>query len=255
VLDPVSFAPAGRLHSHWCPRPLAFASDFLCIKAPAWVPRSWALPWGIRCCGCLRNGFSRAIGIPARRVRCFCRSCYGLAAFSIAPFRLRETTTARNGAEPASGVKLPQELERLARAARLRSAMLQLVLLYSILAALYVLLRISLASAIRASGHLSVRNPAGDGAVGMAVGALAWPSFGQGLRRRLNGHLRLGMISFSPALCPWPGPTGTWCHALALCAIGLGNWLLRCLAIRPDQPSRKTRQSPWRGKVFGCRTI
>jgi len=190
----------------------------------------------------LRNGFA-AIGIGGGEF-VLLPLCYGLAAFSISTISIRETPREERGTSVWS--EIAEGFEVLRERPRLRSAMLQLVLLYSILAALYVL-AISLASAIKGLGPTQFGTLLAMSGVGMAVGALAVAQLGQGLRRRLMATSGLGLISFSLVLLGQV--TGNLVLTLAFCALlGLGASLL---AIPAQTTIQEDTPEPLRGKVFG----
>jgi len=170
--------------------------------------------------------------------------CYGIAALSIASIRVKEPPKDSQG----SGIwqEIGEGLQVLRHVASVRSAMVQLVLLYSILAALYVL-AISLASAIQGLGPTQFGILLAMSGLGLALGAVAVAQLGHGLNRRILASAGLGTIAWSLVLLGQM--RGNLVLTLALCALlGVGAALLAIPAqttIQEDTPEAS------RGKVFG----
>jgi MFS family permease len=170
--------------------------------------------------------------------------CYGLAALMISGIRLEETM------RPARLTSVWQEigegLQVLREQPSVRFSMLQLVLLYSMLAALYVL-AISLAAAIQGLGPTGFGTLLAMSGLGLALGALAMAQLGDRFHRRLLGTWGLGMIAFSLVLLGQL--RGRLVLTLLLCTLlGVGAALLAIPAqttIQEETPEEK------RGKVFG----
>ncbi len=170
--------------------------------------------------------------------------CYGLAALCIATIPMREQPRVERGtsvwAEIAEGVQVLREQ------ASVRGAMVHLVLLYSILAALYVM-AISLASAIVGLGPTRFGTLLAMSGLGMALGALGVAQLGQGFSRRVMASTGLGTIAFSLVLLGQL--RGNLVLTLGLCGVlGLGASLL---AIPAQTTIQEDTPEPMRGKVFG----
>jgi predicted MFS family arabinose efflux permease len=127
-----------------------------------------------------------------------------------------------------------------------RAAMLQLVLLYSLLAALYVL-AISLAATIESLGPTGFGILLAASGVGLALGALAVAQIGERFNRRLLASSGLGVVACCLVLLGQV--RGHLVPTLALCALlGVGAAMLAIPAqttIQEDTPEEQ------RGKVFG----
>jgi len=170
--------------------------------------------------------------------------CYGLAALFIATIRVQEPR------QPNRSVSLWSEigegLQVLREQASVRNAMLQLVLLYSLLAALYVL-AISLASAIRQLGPTQFGTLLAMSGIGLAVGAVAVAQVGHSFNRRRLAAAGLGTIAWTLVLLgQLRGHLGL---TLGLCALlGVGAALL---AIPAQTTIQEDTPEAMRGKVFG----
>ena len=170
--------------------------------------------------------------------------CYGLAALTISGIAIQEPV------RPPRSVSVWEEigegLQVLRERRSVRAAMLQLVLLYSVLAALYVL-AISLAAAIEPLGPTGFGVLLALSGVGLAIGALAMAQLGQRFSRRRLAASGLGTVAFSLVLLGQV--RGHLVPTLVLCAVlGVGSSLLAIPAqttIQEDTPEDQ------RGKVFG----
>jgi MFS family permease len=170
--------------------------------------------------------------------------CYGLAALAIAGINLQEAP------RPLRRVSVWEEigegLQVLRERRSVRAAMLQLVLLYSVLAALYVL-AISLAATIKPLGPTRFGILLALTGVGLAIGALAMAQLGERFSRRRLAACGLGTVAFSLVLLGQV--RGHLVPTLLLCALlGVGSSLLAIPAqttIQEDTPEEQ------RGKVFG----
>jgi MFS family permease len=170
--------------------------------------------------------------------------CYGLAAFIISTIPMPETPRQESGTSVWS--EIAEGIQVLRERTSVRSAMVHLVLLYSILAALYVL-AISLASAIEALGPTQFGTLLAMSGVGMAAGALAVAQLGQGVSRRVMATAGLTTIAFSLVLLGQS--RGNLIFTLSLCAVlGVGASLL---AIPAQTTIQEDTPEPLRGKVFG----
>jgi len=170
--------------------------------------------------------------------------CYGLAAVAIAGIPLkeppREVRTITVWEEIGEGIQVLRERPSV------RGAMLHLVLLYSLLAALYVL-AISLAAAISGLGPTRFGTLLAMSGVGLALGALSVAQLGERFSRRLLATTGLGTIAFCLVLLGQL--RGSLVFTLLLCALlGVGAALLAIPAqttIQEDTPEDQ------RGRVFG----
>ncbi|MFN6337360.1 MAG: MFS transporter [Cyanobacteriota bacterium] len=170
--------------------------------------------------------------------------CYGLAALAIAGIQLEEPP--RQVRQVSIWEEIGEGLAVLRERATVRTAMLQLVLLYSLLAALYVL-AISLAAAIQPLGPTGFGTLLAMSGIGLALGALAMAQLGDYFSRKLLASTGLGTIAFSLVLLGQL--RGNLVLTLLLCVLlGLGAALLAIPAqttIQVDTPEDQ------RGKVFG----
>ena len=170
--------------------------------------------------------------------------CYGIAAVAIAAIAIEEPV------RPPRNVTVWQEIgegiQVLRERPSVRSAMLQLVLLYSLLAALYVL-AISLAATIVGLGPTGFGTLLAMSGLGLAIGAVAMAQLGDRFSRRLLGSSGLGMIACCLVLLGQA--RGNLAVTLLLCGLlGVGAALLAIPAqttIQEDTPEDQ------RGRVFG----
>jgi MFS family permease len=127
-----------------------------------------------------------------------------------------------------------------------RSALLQLVLLYSLLAALYVL-AISLAAAVPGLGPTRFGLLLALSGVGLALGALAVAQLGPRLNRRRLAAAGLAVIAWSLLLLGQL--RGNLVLTLLLCSLlGIGAAML---AIPAQTTIQEDTPESLRGKVFG----
>jgi len=170
--------------------------------------------------------------------------CYGMAALCLSTIRLREQPRSEDGEsvwkEIVAGVQVLRERSSV------RTAMVHLVLLYSLLAALYVL-AISLASAIQGLGPTGFGSLLAMSGLGMAIGAVVVAQVGHRFSRRRMAAAGLGAITWSLVLLgQLRGHLG---YTLGLCGLlGLGAALVAIPAqttIQEDTPESQ------RGRVFG----
>jgi predicted MFS family arabinose efflux permease len=170
--------------------------------------------------------------------------CYGAAAVVIAGIEIseppREPRSISVWEEIGEGVQVLRERPKV------RSAMIQLVLLYSLLAALYVL-AISLAAAIGGLGPTRFGVLLAMSGLGLAVGALAMAQLGERFSRRGLASAGLGTIAWCLVLLGQL--RGNLVFTLLLCGLlGVGAALLAIPAqttIQEDTPENQ------RGRVFG----
>ncbi len=190
----------------------------------------------------LRNGLA-AVGIGGGEF-VLLPVCYGLAALCISTIQMQEPARQERGTSVWS--EIVEGVQVLRERASVRGAMVHLVLLYSILAALYVL-AISLASAIQGLGPTQFGTLLAMSGVGMAFGALAVAQLGQGFSRRVMASAGLGTIAVSLVLLgQW---RGSLVFTLGLCAaLGVGASLL---AIPAQTTIQEDTPEDLRGKVFG----
>ena len=170
--------------------------------------------------------------------------CYGMAALVIAGIQIEEPP--RPPRQITVWEEIGEGIEVLRQRPSVRGAMVQLVLLYSLLAALYVL-AISLAATISGLGPTGFGTLLAMSGVGLAVGALAVAQLGDRFRRRVLASSGLGTIAFCLVLLGQTRGYLVW--TLALCALlGIGAALLAIPAqttIQEDTPEDQ------RGRVFG----
>jgi MFS family permease len=170
--------------------------------------------------------------------------CYGMAALVIAGIQIEEPP------RPVRKITVWEEIgegiEVLRQRPSVRGAMVQLVLLYSLLAALYVL-AISLAATISGLGPTGFGTLLAMSGVGLAIGAVAVAQLGDRFRRRLLASSGLGTIAFCLVLLGQTRGYLVW--TLVLCMLlGIGAALLAIPAqttIQEDTPENQ------RGRVFG----
>ncbi|MEB3301723.1 MAG: MFS transporter [Cyanobacteriota bacterium] len=190
----------------------------------------------------LRGGLG-ALGVPNGEF-VLLPLCYGLAALALLGIRLEEPP--RQVRRVSIWHEVGEGLAVLRERATVRTAMLQLVLLYSLLAALYVL-AISLAAAIKTLGPTGFGTLLAMSGIGLALGALAMAQLGEHFSRKLLATTGLGTIAFSLVLLGQL--RGNLVLTLLLCILlGLGAALLAIPAqttIQVDTPEEQ------RGKVFG----
>ena len=170
--------------------------------------------------------------------------CYGMAAVALSTIHLEEPPRSPSGSSVWR--EIGEGLQVLRERPSVRSAMVQLVLLYSLLAALYVL-AISLAAAIQGLGPTQFGTLLAMSGLGLAIGALAVAQLGQGFNRRTLASAGLGTIAWSLVLLGQL--RGSLAFTLLLCGVlGVGAALLAIPAqttIQEDTPEHQ------RGKVFG----
>lgn len=171
--------------------------------------------------------------------------CYGAAAVAISRIRWREASRPRR-----QGSTVWQEIGEgfavLRQEPTVTRAMLQLVLLYSLLAALYVL-AISLAAAVPGLGPTRFGLLLAMSGLGLATGALAVAQLGQGINRRQLAAAGLGTIGWSLLLLGQL--RGSLPFTLLLCSVlGVGAAML---AIPAQTTIQEDTPEDLRGKVFG----
>lgn len=170
--------------------------------------------------------------------------CYGMAALCLSTIRMREQPRTEKGEsvwrEVVAGLQVLRERPSV------RTAMVHLVLLYSLLAALYVL-AISLASAIQGLGPTGFGTLLAMSGLGMAIGAVLVAQIGHSFSRRRLAAAGLGAITWSLVLLGQL--RGNLGYTLGLCGLlGLGAALVAIPAqttIQEDTPESQ------RGRVFG----
>ncbi len=169
---------------------------------------------------------------------------YGAAALVISTIQLQEKP--RPPSTTSVWSEIGEGFEVLRDRASVRNAILQLVLLYSLLAALYVL-AISLASRIESLGPTQFGVLLAMSGVGLALGALAVAQLGHGLSRRRLAAAGLGTIAFSLVLLGQV--RGNLVITLVLCGVlGVGAAML---AIPAQTTIQEDTPESLRGKVFG----
>lgn len=170
--------------------------------------------------------------------------CYSGAAVAIAAIRLEEPP--RRPRRLSVWQEIGEGVRVLRERPTVRSAMLQLVLLYSLLAALYVL-AISLAASIAGLGPTGFGTLLAMTGVGLAIGALAVAQLGDRFNRRLLAGSGLGLVAWCLFLLGQL--RGNLLLTLLLCSLlGVGSALLAIPAQTTIQEETPEEQ---RGKVFG----
>ena len=170
--------------------------------------------------------------------------CYGMAALCLLAIDRAEPPRNLSGRSVWHEIK--EGLQVLQRFPTVRSAMVHLVLLYSLLAALYVL-------ALQLAALISSLGPSGFGTLlamsglGMAVGAVLVAQLGHHFNRRRLTATGLGTITWTLLLLSQF--KGSLAATLTLCGIlGIGAALVAIPAqttIQEDTPEQQ------RGRVFG----
>ena len=170
--------------------------------------------------------------------------CYGMAALSLSTIRMRETV--HDVREIGLGREIREGLQVLVKRPSVRRAMRNLVLLYSLLAAMYVL-------AISLAGSISRLGPTGFGSLlamsglGMAIGAVLTAQIGHQISRHHLGATGLATITFCLVLLGQL--QGKLLITLMLCLLlGIGAAFVAIPAqttLQEDTPERE------RGRVFG----
>ncbi len=170
--------------------------------------------------------------------------CYGMAALCLSTIRLHEQP--RFEAVDSVWKEIVAGVQVLRERPSVRAALVHLVLLYSLLAALYVL-AISLASAIQGLGPTGFGTLLAMSGLGMAIGAVLVAQVGHGFSRRRLAATGLGAITWSLVLLGQL--RGNLAYTLGLCGLlGLGAALVAIPAqttIQEDTPESQ------RGRVFG----
>lgn len=170
--------------------------------------------------------------------------CYGMAALCLSTIRLHEQP--RFEAVDSVWKDIVAGVQVLRERPSVRAALVHLVLLYSLLAALYVL-AISLASAIQGLGPTGFGTLLAMSGLGMAIGAVLVAQVGHGFSRRRLAAAGLGAITWSLVLLGQL--RGSLGYTLGLCGLlGLGAALVAIPAqttIQEDTPESQ------RGRVFG----
>jgi MFS family permease len=190
----------------------------------------------------LQSGLA-AMGIPGGEF-VLLPFCYFMAAVAISRIRLREP--ASHARRSSVWQEVGEGLAVLRGQPSVRSAMVQLVLLYSLLAALYVL-AISLAAAVPGLGPTRFGTLLALSGVGLAVGAVAVAQLGHGLNRRRLAAAGLAVIAWSLLLLGQL--RGNLVLTLLLCAVlGVGAAML---AIPAQTTIQEDTPEAMRGKVFG----
>jgi len=170
--------------------------------------------------------------------------CYGMAALSLVAIQHREQSIPNDGR--SVWTEIGEGLQVLKRIPSVRNAMVHLVLLYSLLAALYVL-------ALQLAGLIQALGPSGFGTLlamsglGMAIGAVVIAQLGHHFSRRRLTAAGLGTITFSLVLLSQF--KGSLNSTLALCGIlGIGAALV---AIPAQTTIQEETPESQRGRVFG----
>ena len=170
--------------------------------------------------------------------------CYGMAALSLSTIRLRETSSRSNTIGIAEEIR--EGLQVLVKRPTVRRAMRNLVLLYSLLAAMYVL-AISLAGSISSLGPTGFGSLLAMSGLGMAIGAVLTAQLGHRISRHHLGAA--GLAAITCCLVLLGQLQGRLLITLSLCTLlGIGAALVAIPAqttLQEDTPERE------RGRVFG----
>ena len=170
--------------------------------------------------------------------------CYGMAAIIISTIHLTENQLGNNNKNIIEELK--DGLKILKQKPTIRGALFHLVVLYSLLAALYVL-AISLASSIPSLGPTRFGTLLATSAIGMTLGAIALAQIGNRFSRRDLSAAGLGSITWSLILLG--KAQESLLFTLIICGVlGLGSALVAIPAqttIQEDTPEAQ------RGKIFG----
>ena len=170
--------------------------------------------------------------------------CYGLAALSITRIKLDEAP--KPPSNTSVWTEIGEGLQVLRQVPSVRGAMLHLVLLYSLLAALYVL-------ALQLAALIEPLGPSGFGALlamsglGMALGAVAIAQAGHRFSRRRLTAAGLATITWTLVLLSQL--QGSLGFTLSFCGIlGIGAALV---AIPAQTTIQEETPESERGRVFG----
>ena len=170
--------------------------------------------------------------------------CYGMAAISLSTIQMREPP--RKDSSDSVWKEIVAGIQVLREQSSVRGAMVHLVVLYSLLAALYVL-AISLASAIQGLGPTGFGSLLAMSGLGMAIGAVLVAQMGHRFSRRRLAAAGLGTITW--CLVMLGQLRGNLSITLTLCGVlGIGAALVAIPAqttIQEDTPESQ------RGRVFG----
>ncbi len=170
--------------------------------------------------------------------------CYGIAAIIISKIYIKEEQTSTP--QESVWMEIKEGLDVLKEKQTVRTAMMQLVLLYSLLAALYVL-SLNLAAAIEEVGRTGFGTLLSMSGLGMAIGAVGIAQFGQSFIRRQLSAAGLGTITWSLILLG-QSKGSLWITLITCGILGIGASLVAIPAqttLQEDTPESK------RGKVFG----
>ncbi|MCP4973097.1 MAG: MFS transporter [Prochlorococcus sp.] len=170
--------------------------------------------------------------------------CYGMAAISLSTIRMQEER--RFNSTDSVWKEIGEGIQVLRQMASVRGAMVHLLLIYSLLAALYVL-AISLASSIKGLGPTGFGSLLAMSGLGMALGAVVIAQIGHGFHRHRLAATGLGTIALS--LIFLGQLQGSMGFTLLLCGLlGIGAALV---AIPAQTTIQEDTPEELRGKVFG----
>ncbi len=172
--------------------------------------------------------------------------CYGIAAFCISNLRIRERRI--KNPNTTFFMEIKEGLSVLKSKPKVRRAMMQLVLLYSLLAALYVL-SIPIASSLELLGRKGFGTLLAVCGLGMALGAVVIAQIGYSFSRKSLAISGLFAITCSLVLIGQSTKTNSLWFTLTLCGVlGIGAALL---AIPAQTTLQEETPEEQRGKVFG----
>jgi len=170
--------------------------------------------------------------------------CYGIAALSLSKIHIKEGPQCQ--LHRSVWEEIANGMQILKKHPTIRNAMINLVFLYSLLAALYVL-TISLASSIESLGPTRFGTLLATSGLGMAIGAIFIAQTGHYFNRRKLAASGLGFITWSLILLgQLQGSLG---FTLILCGVlGVGAALV---AIPAQTTLQEDTPQSQRGKIFG----
>ncbi len=170
--------------------------------------------------------------------------CYGMAAISLSTIAMQEPKRAQSS--PSIWKDIGEGLKVLQDRPKVRGAMVNLVLLYSLLAAMTVL-AIPIASSITRLGPTRFGTLLAMSGLGIALGAMIVAQIGHSFKRHRLAAIGLGIIAWSLVLISQL--KGNLILNLLMCGVlGVGAALLAIPAqttIQEDTPVSE------RGRVFG----
>ena len=170
--------------------------------------------------------------------------CYGIAAITIRTIHLKENFNFKK--QPNLRNEFKESLQILKEKPTIRIAILNLVILYSLLAALYVL-TITLASSIPSLGPTRFGALLATSGIGVAIGALLIAQLGNSLNKKVLPTIGLGSITICLILLGQAKGDLTF-TLIICCFLGISAALV---AIPAQTTLQEDTPEDQRGKVFG----